>query len=142
MRTVWAMKHNFRTHFEFSICIKAAFKYIVQSKNKVVLKQSPYFWFLPAEFNRSCSEQRQAKMPLFYEWCNIESVLFAINILKQSTEKLLNGPRQANLVLFAYASRGTLRQKIRSLNSWTCAVEIGHEGMLEDTNSLDGAQMI
>ena len=79
-----------------------------------------------------------------------------------------NGPRQANLVLIAYASsegsgepahppeppllahtsnesRGTFRQKARSLaslNGWACAVKICHDGMLEDTNSLDGAQMI
>ena len=42
-------------------------------------------------------------------------------------------------------SRGTFRQKTRSLaplNGWTCAVEICHDGMLEDTNSPDGAQMI
>ena len=42
-------------------------------------------------------------------------------------------------------SRGTFRQKTRSLaplNGWTCAVEICHDGMLEDTNSLDGAPML
>ena len=42
-------------------------------------------------------------------------------------------------------SRGTFRQKARSLaplNGWACAVKIGHDGMLEDTNSLDGAQVI
>ena len=41
-------------------------------------------------------------------------------------------------------SRGTFRQKARSLaplNGWACAVEICHDGMLEDTNSLDGAQL-
>ena len=40
-------------------------------------------------------------------------------------------------------SRGTFRQKARSLpplNGWACAVEICHDGMLEDTNSLDAAQ--
>ena len=81
-----------------------------------------------------------------------------------------NGPRQVNLVLIAYASsegsgepaqfsvspepsllahtsresRGTFRQKARSLaplNGWACAVKICHDGMLEDTNSLDGAQI-
>ena len=39
-------------------------------------------------------------------------------------------------------SRGTFRQKTRSLaplNGWACAVKICHDGMLEDTNSLDGA---
>ena len=42
-------------------------------------------------------------------------------------------------------SRGTFRQKPRSLaplNGWACAVEICHDGMLEDTNSLDGAQIL
>ena len=40
-------------------------------------------------------------------------------------------------------SRGTFRQKARSLahlNGWACAVKICHDGMLEDTNSLDGAR--
>ena len=42
-------------------------------------------------------------------------------------------------------SRGTFRQKARSLaplNVWACAVKICHDGMLEDTNSLDGAKII
>ena len=41
-------------------------------------------------------------------------------------------------------SRGTFRQKARSLaplNDWACAVNICHDGMLEDTNSLDGAHI-
>ena len=42
-------------------------------------------------------------------------------------------------------SRGTFRQKARSLaplNGWVCAVKICHDGMLEDTNSLDGAYIV
>ena len=42
-------------------------------------------------------------------------------------------------------SRGTFRQKARSLtplNVWACAVKICHDGMLEDTNSLDGAHVV
>ena len=42
-------------------------------------------------------------------------------------------------------SRGTFRQKARSLaplNGWACAVEICHDGMLEDTNSLVGAHNV
>ena len=41
-------------------------------------------------------------------------------------------------------SRGTFRQKARSqapLNGWACAVKICHDGMLEDTNWLDGAHV-
>ena len=42
-------------------------------------------------------------------------------------------------------SRGTFRQKTRSLallNGWACAVKICHDGMLEDTNSLDAAHLV
>ena len=42
-------------------------------------------------------------------------------------------------------SRGTFRQKARTLaplNGWACAVKICHDGMFEDTNSLDGAHII
>ena len=42
-------------------------------------------------------------------------------------------------------SRGFFRQKARSLaslNGWTCAVTICHDGMLEDTNSLDEAHIV
>ena len=42
-------------------------------------------------------------------------------------------------------SRGTFRQKARSLatlNGWAWAVTICHDGMLEDTNSLDAAQIL
>ena len=41
-------------------------------------------------------------------------------------------------------SRGTFRQKTRSLaplNGWACAVKSCHDGMLEDTNSLDAAHL-
>ena len=42
-------------------------------------------------------------------------------------------------------SRGTFRQKARSLapqNGWACSVKICYDRMLEDTNSLDRAQII
>ena len=41
-------------------------------------------------------------------------------------------------------SRGTFRQKTRSLahlNGRACAIKICNDGMLEDTNSLDGAHI-
>ena len=54
-------------------------------------------------------------------------------------------PEPSLLAHTSSESRGTFRQKARSLallNGWACAVKICHDGMLEDTNSLDGAQMI
>ena len=53
-------------------------------------------------------------------------------------------PEPSLLAHTSSESRGTLRQRARSmapLNGWACAVEICHDGMLEDTNSLDGAQL-
>ena len=53
-------------------------------------------------------------------------------------------PEPSLLAYTSSESRGTFRQKARSLaplNGWACAVEICHDGMLKDTNSLDGAQM-
>ena len=51
-------------------------------------------------------------------------------------------PEPSLLAHTSIESRGTFRQKARSLaplNGWACAVKICHDGMLEDTNSLDGA---
>ena len=54
-------------------------------------------------------------------------------------------PEPSLLAHTSSESRGTFRQKTRSLaplNGWACAVEICHDGMLEDTNSLGGAHII
>ena len=54
-------------------------------------------------------------------------------------------PEPSLLAHTSSESRGTFRQKARSLaplNVWACAVKICHDGMLKDTNLLDGAQLI
>ena len=54
-------------------------------------------------------------------------------------------PEPSLLAHTSNESRGTFRQKARSLaplNGLACAVEICHDGMLEDTNSLDGAHVL
>ena len=53
-------------------------------------------------------------------------------------------PEPSLLAHTSSKSRGTFRQKARSLdplNGWACAIKIGHDGMLEDTNSLDAAHL-
>ena len=53
-------------------------------------------------------------------------------------------PEPPLLALTGSESRGTFRQKARSLaplNGWACAVKICQDGMLEDTNSLDAARV-
>ena len=54
-------------------------------------------------------------------------------------------PEPSLLAHMGGGSRGTFGQKARSLaplDGWACAVKICHDGMLEDTNSLDGAHML
>ena len=54
-------------------------------------------------------------------------------------------PEPSLLAHTSSESRGAFRQKARSLaplNGWAYAVKICHDGMLEDTNSLDAAHMI
>ena len=54
-------------------------------------------------------------------------------------------PEPSLLAHTSSESRGTFRQKTRSLaplNGWACAIKICHDGMLEDTNSLGGAQIV
>ena len=54
-------------------------------------------------------------------------------------------PEPSLLAYTSSESRGTFRQKARSLaplNGWACAVKICRDGMLEDTNSLDGAHLV
>ena len=53
-------------------------------------------------------------------------------------------PEPSLLAHTSSESRGTFRQKARSLaplSGWACAVKMCHDGMLEDTNSLDGAHI-
>ena len=53
-------------------------------------------------------------------------------------------PEPSLLAHTSSESRGTFRQKARSqapLNGWACAVKVCHDGMLEDTNSLDAAHL-
>ena len=54
-------------------------------------------------------------------------------------------PEPSLLAHTSSESRGTFRQKARSLapmNGWACAVKMCHDGMLEDTNLLDGARIM
>ena len=54
-------------------------------------------------------------------------------------------PEPSLLAHTSSESRGTFRQKTRSLallNCWACAVKVCHDGMLEVINSLDGAHML
>ena len=54
-------------------------------------------------------------------------------------------PEPSLLAHTSSESRGIFTQKARSLaplNGWACAVKICHDGMLEDTNSLDGAHIV
>ena len=66
-------------------------------------------------------------------------------ICEQQRFRRAVSPEPSLLAHTSSESRVTVRQKARSLaslNGWACAVKICHDGMLEDTNSLDGAQIV
>ena len=68
----------------------------------------------------------------------------SLRIRAVSPEPSLLAHTSSELAHTSSESRGTFRQKARSLaplNGWACAVEICHDGMFEDTNSLDAAQL-
>ena len=75
-------------------------------------------------------------------WClspmRAVKVQASLRICAVSPERLL-------LAHTSSESSETFRLKARSLaplNGWACAVKMCHDGMLEDTNSLDGAHMM
>ena len=91
----------------------------------------------------------------FYLWVSL-SIIFLLDRVKRiwylspvraakvqaSLRIRAVSPEPSLLAHTSSESRGTFRQKARSLaplNGWACAVKICHDGMLEDTNSLDGA---
>ena len=89
----------------------------------IILLSKKYIWAASSEFGtyRLCEQRR------FRRAC-ADAVL----------------PEPPLLVHTGSESRGTFRQKARSLaplNGWACAVKICHDGMLEDTNLLDGAHI-
>ena len=159
------MMNTFLAHFVFLGSVNSASK----KKNNIFFR-----WSDRSKFTKPfyiCKNVISGiVIPFIWVW-NIK--LFWKKILHGAIQHLgIHGPRQANLVLIAYASsegsgepahprslppepsllahtnsesRGTFRQKARSLaplNGWACTVKICHDGMLEDTNSLDGAHII
>ena len=87
---------------------------------------------------RKCSQANhrgRAKRIWFLSPMRVAKVQASLRIRAVSPEPLL-------LAHTSSESGGTFRQKTRSLaplNGLACAVKICHDGMLEDTNSLDGA---
>ena len=85
-------------------------------------------------------------------WCNLDRVkriwyLSPMRAAKDQASLRIRAvsPEPPLLAHKSSESRGTFRQNARSLaplNAWACAVKICHDGMLEDTNSLDRAHLI
>ena len=102
-----------------SIVLVASFVFIaaVEETTKRIYKSESIIWAASSEFGtyRICEQQR------FRQACAVS-------------------PEPPLLAHTSNESRETFRQKTRSLaslNGWACAVKICHDGLLEDTNSLD-----
>ena len=70
-----------------------------------------------------------------------------LGLLLYGEASMMSAQSRQNLrcsLIQAVSQEKTFRQKANSLaplNGWACAVKICHDGMLEDTNSLDGAHI-
>ena len=100
-------------------------------------------WLLPSGLDQGnpwfcCIKLGRVKQIWFLSPMRAAKVQASLRIRAVSPEPPLLAHTSSEL-------RGTFRQKARSLaplNGWACAVKICHDGMLEDTNSLDAAQLM
>ena len=95
------------------------------------------YWSLQAIFSDVIHYMGRAKRICYLSPMRAAKVQASLRIRAVSPEPPL-------LAHTSSESRGTFRQKARSLvplNGWACAVKICHDGMLEDTNSLDLAHI-
>ena len=85
---------------------------------------------------------------LFYYLGRVKQICCLLQMLTAKVQASLCirtvSPEPPLLAHSSNESRRTFRQKTRSLaplNGWACAVEIWHDGTLEDTNSLDAPHL-
>ena len=105
----------------------------------VVVDDEPYF---------DCSGTKSLKIEGTYYMDRVKRIRCLSPMRAAKVQASLRiravSPEPSLLAHTSSESRETFRQKARSLaplNGWACAVKICHDGMLEDTNSLDGAHM-
>ena len=90
-----------------------------------------------------CLVSRGRYLRLFNIW-TASSEFGTYRLCEQRRFRRAVSPEPSLLAHRSSESRGTFRKKARSLaplTGWACAVKMCHDGMLEDTNSLDGAHL-
>ena len=109
-----------------------------------VQSPNPKSWICPTTLNQSISS-----VAVYFHLDRVKRIWYLSPVRAAKVQASLRiravSPEPSLLAHTSSESRGTFRQKARSLaplNGWTCAVEVCHDGMLEDTNSLDGAHFI
>ena len=109
--------------------------------------QSIYLYCLFSFKNgKKYSPKKHLKLPCSEYLGRIKRIWYLLPMRAAKVQASLRiravSPEPSLLAHTSSESRGTFRQEARSLaplNGWACAVEICHDGMLEDTNSLDAA---
>ena len=103
-------------------------------------------------YNRHCTRDRVNLICHYmchifscYQMDRVKRIWYLSHMRAAKVQASLVSPEPSLLAHTSSESSGTFRQKARSLaplNGWASAVKICHNGMLEDTNSLDGAQIV
>ena len=97
---------------------------------------------------RFCGIYKRISIPVYYNMDRVKRIWYLSPMRAAKLQASLRihavSPEPPLLAHTSSESRGIFRQKARSLaplNGWACAVKICNDGMLADTNSLDGANM-
>ena len=129
----FSVKHVYDSNVNHSLQICCCFSWSCCSCGS---EKIPDYWIQSlGSWNSNCYLDR-VKRILYLSPMRAAKVQASLRIRAVSPEPSL-------LAYTSSESRGTVRQKARSLaplNGWACAVKICNDGILEVTNSLDGAQ--
>ena len=113
--------------------------------NKLIYASSVLF----AAENKTTLEKKDARMNNLQQLGRVKRIWYLSPMRAAKVQASLRirevSPEPPLLAHTRSESRGTFRQNVRSLaplNGWAYAIKICHDGMLEDTNSLDAAQFM
>ena len=136
-------RYTEHTHIKIS-CHKT----YVHIQNRFTYKEYMNIYRTDAHYTEQMHNCIQSRCTYSEQMGRVKRIGYLLPMLAAKVQASLRiravSPEPPLLAHTSSESRGTFRQKARSLaplNGWACAVKICHDGMLEDTNSLDGAQM-
>ena len=133
----WNINRKLLTHIRLDLHLHVKLYKTKQNKNQMFSIYNTFMFYIMDAAVKSLCYMDRVKRIWYLSPLRAAKVQASLRMRAVSPEPSL-------LAHTSSESRGTLKQKARSLaplNGWTCAVKICHDGMLEDTDSLDAAHI-